>query len=373
MLKVKTHGEKLLDERRALLSEAQAITERAKADGRDFVGDEQATVEAKLDRVREIDDWRAKAAGTEDIMSRIAKTGDVSLLDGGGFTEEKGALLKSLRNRSPYTAHVERKALSTVGLSLPSSGEGVAGAQPGTAATALRDLFQQIPTESPTIRYYVVGPVTGGPDVVAEGALKPEMVGQVTPKDAAMVKLAGRFVHTTEMDDDAPFILSEIFRQALLTLVRRENQLVLDTMDAATGVATAEGPAAKALDAIAGAIGFQESVNGLTPDALVINPVDLAALRTVKSSGSGEYTLDPLGSGPAAIFGVPVLPTPALEAGTVWLLRKEAGLFYQRKQVAIVSAPAGDDMNYNRVTTVVEERVLPVITQPGLLTKITLE
>lgn len=33
---------------------------------------------------------------------------------------------------------------------------------------------------------------------------------------------------------------------------------------------------------------------------------------------------------------------------------------------------SGDDFDRNKTTTVIEERVLPVIEQPGLLTKITL-
>lgn len=34
--------------------------------------------------------------------------------------------------------------------------------------------------------------------------------------------------------------------------------------------------------------------------------------------------------------------------------------------------PSGDDFDHIRVTTVIEERVLPVITQPSMLTRITL-
>lgn len=94
-------------------------------------------------------------------------------------------------------------------------------------------------------------------------------------------------------------------------------------MTAASGVLTASGTMAAALDVLAGAIGTQQSVNGVTPDAVILNPVDLAKLRTSKSSGSGEYQLgDPMTAGAATLWGIPVLPTPAAAAGTVWLARR---------------------------------------------------
>lgn len=294
--------------------------------------------------------------------------------DRDNIASEKAAIARSFMRKQPYQARISRKAISAGALNLTHTAVGPFGAPVGAAATSLRDLFPTQVVDTPTIRYYKIGPVTGGPDIVAEGALKPEMVPILAAKDESMVKLAGRFVATYEFLDDAPELAKEVLKQALFQLLARENKLVLDRMNDASGIVAASGTKATALETIATQVGVQESVNGLTPECIVINPADLAVMRMTKASGSGEFLLgDPLSAGQSSgIFGIPVISTPSLTAGTVWLVRREAGIFYERQSCTIMTAPSGDDFDHNRVTTVIEERVLPVIVQPSLLTRITL-
>ena len=106
---------------------------------------------------------------------------------------------------------------------------------------------------------------------------------------------------------------------------------------------------------------------------LVAHPTDLAGLRKLKSGGSQDYIIDPFSTHSAGPFGTQVLPTAVVPAGTMWLLRREAGTWYEHVSgVTVMNGYVGDGFARNVSATVFEERVLAVINQPGLLTKITL-
>ena len=209
---------------------------------------------------------------------------------------------------------------------------------------------------------------------MAEGAVTPEVITGYSRTDVSLVKLAGRFKTTLEFDQDAAPLRKAILNQARLDLIRRENTLVVDTMAAASGVAVKTGAKADILDLIADAIAEQIAVNGIAPEFLLGAPTDLAAMRKLKSSGSGEYLTDPFAEkGPVGPFGLSALMVPGYTPGTIWIGSRSAGRFYEHESgVMLRVGTSGDDFDRNITTTVFEERVLPAIEQPGLLTKITL-
>ncbi len=362
----------LKEKRAAALKAAKDV--EARAAGRELTTAELAFIDAKLDEVDALDKDLAEAKEAKARFNALAALDPGSVSDlGFDLSGAKGDLVQAVATKSSRMVAVDRKALGTASLSLPAVGQSVVGSTPGTAATSLRDVFREEQTDAATVRYYLVGAATGGPDIVAEGAEKPELGNTITPKDAALVKLAARFGLTTEAVDDAPFIVDQVLREALFAMLRRENKLIADTMAAASGVLLATGTKAAALDVLATAIGNQEALNGLSPDVAILNPADLAAIRSLKASGSGAYlATDPFTDGVQTIWGAKVLPTPAVTAGTIWLARKEALTTFYRGPVQITTGHNADDLAFNRVTTVVEERLVPVAVQPGLLTKVTL-
>lgn len=372
----------LKEQREAALKEARAICEQVKAAGRSFTTDERSRVEALTAKADRLTEQIKGADATDDLMRRIAATGDPAMGVHGEHAEQaKAQLIDVVRHRKAGSIRVPRSMLSGVKAATAdhSSPNPLAVGLPGavsapvsTAVVSLRSLFPVEAVETPVIRYYKVSAPTGGPDVVAEGALKPDIINDVVPVDGTVVKLAGKFKITMELDRDVPDVVNELLAQAGRALITRENTLVLSTMAGASGIATATGLKSAALETIATAIGGQEALNGVTPAAIVMNPADLAMIRVQKSSGSGEFVLDPLSAAPANIFGIPVLSTPSLTSGTVWLASGAAGKFYERDKPEIVTGASGDDLDYNKLTVIIEERVLPVIYQPSMLTKITL-
>ena len=372
----------LKEQREAALKEARAICEQVKAAGRSFTEDERVRVEtltAKADRLGE----QIKGAdATEELMRRIAATGDPAMgVHGERAEEAKAALMEVVRHRKAGSIRVPRSMLSGVKAATADHGSpapltvwspGAVSVPVSTSVVSLRSLFPVEQVDSPVVRYYRVSAPTGGPDITAEGALKPDILNDVTPVDGTVVKIAGKFRITMELDRDVPSVVEELLAQAGRALITRENMLTLTTMAGTSGIATATGLKTAALETIATAVGGQEALNGVTPAVIVMNPADLAMIRVQKSSGSGEFVLDPLSAAPANIFGIPVLSTPSLASGTVWLASGAAGKFYERDAPQITTGLSGDDMDYNKLTVVIEERVLPVIYQPSMLTKITL-
>lgn len=200
-------------QRAAALNAAQAIIQHAKAAARDLTATEVDRLKTYQEQIEQLD-GKIKAADEGDaLMARLGALPGGSPVDPEQMHTAKAGLIEAVKQRSSRQVSVSRKALSTVGLGLPPTGNGTVGAPAGTAATALRDLFLIQTTESPVIRYFEVGAATGGPNIVAEGALKPEMTATVTPRDVPMVKIAGRLVLTTEYHDDAPSIVQELMNQ----------------------------------------------------------------------------------------------------------------------------------------------------------------
>lgn len=315
----------------------------------------------------------------EDLVARLGRLGAPSSEDEmdreqDQFNREqvKAGLTEAIRRKGSYGFNAPLRKAAITRPDLPSGGTAVAEEPLGAAAVALRDMFTQQTAAAGTVRYYRLGAGSGA-DVVPEGGLKPELVAGIEPVDAALDKIAVRFTYTDEMVEDANFLVEYINREATRAVLLRENQLIISTFDSDTEALEASGPKAEAIDLIATAIGAAEGTNGLAPTRVVANPIDVADLRTTKSSGSGEYALDPLSGATTAIHGVPTTSTPAVAPGTMYLTTPGLGAFYTRGSLRIESGYTGDDWMHNRVTTRVEERVLPVVLRPTLLTRLTLE
>ena len=367
-------------QREKVLKECQQIIDRAKSEDRDVTEDEHADLEAKFSQIRVLDEHIAKAKKSEAIMGQMESAGsghgwqDYDPDGKGGLfnAEQKDGLVKAVRMKTPYATTVQFKAPALVSdIGLPTAGKDTYESPAPAGTVALRSLFQQQNAESGMVRYYVVGTGTAG--IVAEGGLKPDAGITTEAKDAELVKIATTFKYSDELGEDANYLVASIGRQAVMSVIVKENEQVVQALGNTSGILTATGAATDALDVIASEIGDQQAINGLTPSALVLNPTNLAAIRTAKAATGGQYFIDPLSSGPTSVHGVPLVPTAAVAPGTMYLVSQGAGAFYTRgRGLRLEAGLTGDDFVTNMVTVRVEERVLPVVTMPSLVTKITL-
>lgn len=376
--------EKLEAERAELLKKARILVEKAKDDGRETVTEEEMRTLDRYDsRRREITSKLKAIEEDEALIKRLNSFGapdpdDTDRQRYGvlGFDPDqvKAGLVSAVRSKSSFGFDMPmntKAAVTTGGLNLPSTGqETYSDPDPGTVVS-LRDLLQLQKVESGNVRYYTITPGSGA-DVVEEGGEKPELTTEITPVDEGLKKIAVRFTFTDELAEDANFLVNHILREATRAVLRRENELILDTLASTAGALTSTGNKADAIDVIAGAIGAAQATNGITPTVLVANPIDVAEIRTQKATGSGDYRVDPLTPAPTAIHGVPLQAVPTLTPGSMYLISPGVGVFYTRSGLRVETGYVAGDWEHNRVTTRVEERVLPAIIQPTLLTKITL-
>lgn len=241
---------------------------------------------------------------------------------------------------------------------------------PRASATSLRSLFLEQQVSNGSVRFYRLG--YEGAEIVAEGGEKPLADVISEPVDASLVKLATTFKVSDELVEDAPFMVDAVVGEATRAILARENQLIVDTLSTTPGtieVTTSEG---ELLDALADAVAQAEADTGLAPGALVVSPQDHAILRKARTNGSGQHLVDPFNGAPATVFGMHLFPSNALNAGEAFMLTQGAGVFYYRGPVRVETGFSGEDWQHNLLTTRVEERVLPAIIRPELITKITI-
>lgn len=371
-------------ERQALLDEARQVVEKVKAEHRDLTTAETVEVDRAFATVKAWDEESRKSREQFDawLAATSHTSGDMFIDDDrhGLFTDsEKAAFVHAIRSKTSFSATVPltsrrlKAPMDTGALELPGVGTSVVANPDPKSTIALRDLLTPAVAGGPTVRYYTIGePGVGDVAIVAEGGLKPEAEVAYAPVDAELVKLATRFTITDELREDAGFLLTEIQSSVLRAVLARENKLIVDTIAATSGILTGTGAAATLLDILADEIGASEAINGQTPTALVLNPSNLASVRIAKASTGGSYFIDPLAAGPTMIHGVPLISTPAVAAGTAYLLTQGFGTFYTRGSLRVEAGHTGDDFIYNRSTIRAEERVLPVVNRPNLVTAITL-
>lgn len=155
-------------------------------------------------------------------------------------------------------------------------------------------------------------------------------------------------------------------------VVRKENAEIVTAISGASGVQTATGTLASGIDVLAGAVGTAEATNGVTPVAMLINPTNLATLRTQKASTGGAYFIAPFSGQPQRMHNVPLVPSPSVPGGTVFLLSPGFGVFYTRGGLRVELGLQTGDFEHNTRTLRVAERVLPAIVRPVLVHKVTL-
>lgn len=356
------------------LKAAQTIIDGAKAGNREVTAAELKTLNAHFAEVDRLDAETKATADADALMAKMCSYGAPTDTDREArdqMAHVKEPLAAAVQSKSTFGFNL-KAPISTPGLDLGGQGTGVSTAPPGATAVPLRDYLRLERVDVGVVRYYRIGAGSGA-TVVAEGAVKPELNSSIEPVDAPLQKLAVRFTVTDELAQDAGFLVQYVTAEASRAVLARENQTIVAALEAVTGALTSTGTKANAVDVIAGAIGAAEASNGLTPSGLILNPVDLAGIRTLKATGSGQYAVDPLTTAPATLHGVPLISTPAVGAGKAYLLTSGVGVFYAHNSgLRIEAGTTGDDFVRNQFTTRVEERVLPAIVQPSLLTKITL-
>ncbi|WP_185994852.1 phage major capsid protein [Nocardioides campestrisoli] len=358
----------LREQRAAVLTEAKTIVARATKANRDLTTHEADTLDGLMGRVTNIDK-QIKGKALVDSVLRLGTAEDDPDARGVFNETAKAGIVHAVKSRTTYRTEVDRKAL-TSGTLLPTVGRGV---EPGLWPNIfpIASLFRQEPAAGPTTRYYRFDGAEA--DIVAEGALKPDAGLSITPVDVALAKIAVLTSFSDEMSEDAPYLVAHLAAELSNAVVTRENQAILDTFNAVSGLLTGTGAAGNVVDLVADAVAGQEAISGVTPSAIIAHPATIATIRKARADGStGGYTVDPLSASPTALHGVQLISTPATATGVVWVVGGQGVVIYRRGPITVEIDHGKDGWEHNTRTMRAEQRMATAVVRPSSITRLTL-
>lgn len=240
----------------------------------------------------------------------------------------------------------------------------------------IRDLIAPGQTNSNNIEFAVQVLRTNNAAVVAEGALKPQSNYTWNLTSFPVRVIAHLIKASRQILDDAPALMSIIDAEMRYGLEFAEEAEILygdGTGAHLLGIvpqASAYSPAfpvtgGTAIDTIR--LAMLQGVLALFPmTGTVLNPTDWAKVEMIKDS-LGRYIIgDPQGTAQPRLWGLPVVESLALTAGTflTGAFRYASQIFDRMAIEVLISTENNDDFEKNLLTIRAEERLALVVKRP---------
>jgi HK97 family phage major capsid protein len=258
----------------------------------------------------------------------------------------------------------------------------------------IRDLLPVGETTQNTIYYPKETLYTNAAETVAEEGQKPEATLDIESASAPVKKIAVLIKVSDEMWDDFPMLRDYVNSRLRFMVEQKEEDQLLNgsgTGNNITGILNTSGIQTQAegadtpVDAIFKAMTKiktpASNVGGYNPSGIVMNPTDVELIRLSKDANNQYYfggpAYAPYGNGPYAaafkLWGLPVVETTAITAGTALVgdFRMGAQIF-QRTGIDVKTFDQNeDDVNFNRKTIRVEERLALAVYRPSAFCTVT--
>lgn len=108
-------------------------------------------------------------------------------------------------------------------------------------------------------------------------------------------------------------------------------------------------------------------VNARTePNGALINPVDVETLDVLRINlEANHYLVDPFTPGPRTVWGIPLVVTDAVPAGTALIGDFSKAIVFDREELNILVGTAGDDFLRNIVRVLAEARATLAVIRPS--------
>ena len=248
---------------------------------------------------------------------------------------------------------------------------------------AIRALFGSESINGTSLKYFVLGSTEGAPTTVAENAQKPQFHIPYDSKTASLQKIAGWYYETDELIEDNAFLRSSIDNRGLFELDQAVESYLMTTLLGTSGIQTlAPAGSALAADDVFKAMMNVKTATNYDADAIVINPTDYQALRLAKDGNNqyygGGYFYGAYGNTANAqqpnLWGINTVVSTAVASGTVLVgaFRPGASVVTKNGEGVRVEIVTGDhdDRTHNRVTVIVEERLMLATRIPSAFVKI---
>jgi HK97 family phage major capsid protein len=112
----------------------------------------------------------------------------------------------------------------------------------------------------------------------------------------------------------------------------------------------------------------QAELNGV-PNAWIMNPTDVAKIDTAKDGQQRFYGNGPFSTGPRTLWGLPVVTSRNVPAGTVLVGDFNQCIVYDREQANVQTGTINDQFTHNMRTILAEERLAFGIMRPQAIYK----
>lgn len=230
--------------------------------------------------------------------------------------------------------------------------------------TPAASLFTNVTISGNAVTYFVQGAYEGAPQVVKEGAKKPQNSTSFTPTTLALSKLAAYIKETDEIVDDAAFLASEVQNSLIYQLGSVEDGFVIEAIGNTDGIGAVEYT--DFADGILEAILKVKNDSAYEASVVIVNPSDLYTLLTAKDKNGqylgGGYFTGAYGNGgynmPTSIWGKTVFASAKIPQGGAIVAAREAVKVYKKGGLAVKLYDQNeDDAIKNCVTLLAEERL----------------
>lgn len=401
-------SEKLVKEREAAAVKARAIATKAQSEDRALTTEEIGLVTEFVGQIKELDAQIKASMDAQELLDSIAAMPEVETknLDGtdislgqhfvkGAFGEL--ARLKGARGMNlvlpEYKAAADTHLTTTTGAGIILPEHDLNIVRGKRQRPFLAEWLGSGSLNSNTLIYFTESPtVEGAATTVAEGAKKPQLhFPDYDPVTETLKKVAGYIKISTEMTEDAAFLVSEIEGRLLYQLQLAEEDQLLNGNGSGSnlsGLLNRSGLQAETatgqddvFDAIYRAMTKIETATDLVADGLAINPMDYQKLRLSKD-GNGQYIAGgpfqgQYGNGETlenpAIWGKRTIVTPAIAPGTILVGAGQLGATVYRKGGLTLQATNTneDDFLNNKIAILGEERLALAVRRPSAFVKVT--
>jgi HK97 family phage major capsid protein len=380
-------------------NEVKAAAERLKNEVKGEA--EKAGKEAAEAAVKEVkaaaDEAKADVKKLSDTVDEMA----IAMARKGGEGEGAKAedtLVGALAAKSDAIKSRERKQTVTIPLNekaavdMVRGNTGASGSQAliGTRAyvaipnspTHLRDFMRIVPMKSPYLKYDRELAPQGKPALTAEGTRKPKISFSFESVTATAEKIASHYKLSTELATDAPAFAGSLQGRGIeMTLVEEDTQLIYGT--GASGEIQGIYPLASTFDPGEIKVASPQRIDVLRvaaaqvrrsfyrANAILMNPDDVAEMELTKDA-EGRYMLPTiLTNNIPAIGRVQVIEIDAINPGEFLAGAFDMGVdTYSIDPLTVkVSDSNEDDFVTNKLTVVIEERLLQAVVRPSAFVK----
>ncbi|MFH0244435.1 phage major capsid protein [Streptomyces sp. HK10] len=330
--------EALRDELKKTLTEAQAIHEKAKAEGRDFTDDEVRQVDELLARGKTLKADAERAKAFETMHAQLAGVGGPVEPGGGakaadahpkvkasGGTDWADTMLKAVAGPDGYKGIL---ASGTVAVNVPLNPDPVRSDVP---VLSVRQLVPNVPNSTGRFGYLRQTTRTNNAAVVAQGAKKPTSVYTLERVDDRVRTIAHLSEPIAKQDLDDVALLRQFIDQEMrlgLDLALEDEIINGDgTGEHFTGMANVSGSQVQAWDTnllttTRKAVTKLERYGYLGGAGWLMTPEDWEAVELLQDNEAVFYYGGPqsvISPGNRRLWGVPVVVSDAATAGTAHL------------------------------------------------------